>query len=132
MWWIVRLDSDAPEHDITDRVAAMWRQASESAQPCAQRWRQLVNAVEAAVAEPARQAARFTPGRSLVPQDRVALALILGGCEVTEIAYLEQIPIRDVHRRLRTGLTSLGSILLSTSTEGGNPKNSDITVPRRR
>jgi hypothetical protein len=108
LWWIVRLASDAPEHEITERAAALWRQASGSAQPCAQGWRQLVDAVEAAVAEPARQ----TAGRGVVPQDRAALALILGGYDVAEVAYLEQISVRDVHRRLRTGLTSLGSILL--------------------
>jgi hypothetical protein len=115
LWWIVRLASDAPEHEITHRVVTLWRQASRSARPSAQRWRHLVNAVEAAVAEPARQTAGLPPGKGMAPQDRAALALILGGHDVAEVAYLEQTSVRDVHRRLRTGLTSLGSILLPTS-----------------
>ena len=70
--------------------------------------------------------------RGIVPQDRAALALILGGHDVAEVAYLEQISIRDVHRRLRRGLTSLGPILFATSNEDDNQKNLDITRFRRR
>jgi hypothetical protein len=111
LWWILRLASDGPEHEITERAVAWWRQASGSAQPSDQRWRQLVNAVEA-VAEPAGQTAQLVAKRGMAPQDRAALALILGGYDVTEVAYLEQISVRDVHRRLRTALTSLRSIVL--------------------
>lgn len=108
LWWILRLASDAPEHEITYRAAALWRQTGGSAQPSDQRWRRLVNAVQEDVAEPARRTVRLRVKKGIVPQDRVALALILGGHSVAEVAYLEHIAIRDVHRRLRTGLTSLG------------------------
>lgn len=125
MWWIVRLVSDAPEPGIEGRVAAAWRQASGSA-PLCQRWRQRVEAVEAAVGEPARSTAWVMAGRGMVPRDRAALALILGGHGMADVAYLEQIPVRDVPRRLRTGLTSLGSVLLPTSREHDDRTSSGV------
>lgn len=129
LWWIVRLASDAPEHEITERAAAWWRQASGSPQPCVQRWHHLVNDVEAAVAETAGHTAQLAAGRGMVAGERAALALILGGHDVAEVAHLEQISVRDVHRRLRTGLTSLGSILFPISNEDDSPNPSDITLP---
>lgn len=129
-WWIVRLASDKPEDEITERAAARWRLASESAEPRAQRWRQLADAVESAIAETAGRSARFAAQRGMVAEDRAAVALILGGHDVAEVASLEQISVRDVHRRLRTGLTSLGSILRPTSSEDDNPDHTKITLPQ--
>jgi hypothetical protein len=129
LWWIVRLASDAPEHEVTERVATWWRQASGSTQSSAQRWRKLVKAVEAAVAETAGHASQLATERGMVAQDRTALSLILAGHDVADVAYLEGISVRDVHRRLRTGLTSLGSILHPTSNKDDDPKPSDISLP---
>jgi hypothetical protein len=118
LWWLARLASDAPEDEITERVVAGWQQASESAQPSVTRWRQLVDAVEAAMAQKAGHPALLAAESGIVAQDRAALALILGGHDVAEVAYLEQISVRDVHRRLRTALTSLGPTLLPTPNVG--------------
>jgi hypothetical protein len=109
LWWILRLTSDAPEREVTERATVWWQQASESSQPFAQQWRHIVKAVEGAVVETTGHAAQPATKSSIVAEDRAAVALILGGHDVAEVAYLEQISVRDVHRRLRTGLTSLGS-----------------------
>lgn len=135
LWWLAYLrgqDWVQAERVVVERLINSWPLLTGSPQPSSRVWREIAPTVESSFTDTngRSQSQSALPGIAVTSADRLALALVLAGHDVPAVAELEEIPVREVHRRLRQALRDLrGDTIVAQRLGDGQRVSSDRPAP---
>jgi hypothetical protein len=138
LWWLALFECGnrrRAEDVVYESVVSLCRQEAGGQYDPAERWSMLVIRVKSALGGSGEQG--FEPptgganaGGTCAAADLEAVALTLAGYNGSEVAELTEVPLGEVRRRIRRGLTALGlrSGLLGVTLPEPGPQIADTAA----